>query len=181
VIAGIEDRHDGVFNKVLMHFDKKKASLEAAPTIKSGRVNKTMQLKLKNNREVTFRKFKEEDFPAIHSLNEKEEWNNLVSKRELTREAWLDSGIAYVAESEGEIIGYIRGLTDQHITLFICELLIDQNFRGCGIGARLLDYVHTLYPSTRVEMLASSTSKTFYEQQSYRPFYGFRKTFEERH
>jgi ribosomal protein S18 acetylase RimI-like enzyme len=83
-------------------------------------------------------------------------------------------------EAEGDgIVGYIRGFTDTRITLYICELLIDKNYRGAGIGRELLRYVHAQYPTTRMELLASSTSHTFYEAQGYRPFYGFRKTFNE--
>ncbi|EMF48148.1 hypothetical protein B481_0269 [Planococcus halocryophilus Or1] len=40
-------------------------------------------------------------------------------------------------------------------------------------------HVHHQYPKTRIELLASSTSRSFYETQKYRPFYGFRKTIEE--
>jgi predicted GNAT family N-acyltransferase len=77
------------------------------------------------------------------------------------------------------VVGYIRGLTDTRITLYICELLISKENRGLGLGKELLTYVHQLYPKTRIEMLASSTSQTFYKEQGYRAFYGFRKTFEE--
>lgn len=134
---------------------------------------------LKNGMEIEIRTYKEADFPWIHALNEQEQWNNLVVKKEETKAAWNHSNIAYVATENDKIIGYIRGITDQSITLFICELLIDQAYRGIGVGHQLLYYVHRLYPTTRVEMLASSTSNTYYENQGFRPFYGFRKTFAE--
>lgn len=46
--------------------------------------------------------------------------------------------IKFVATTMDEkaIIGYVRGLTDQHITLYICELLIKDGFRGLGIVSR---------------------------------------------
>ncbi|MBN8191205.1 GNAT family N-acetyltransferase [Bacillus sp. NTK074B] len=138
-----------------------------------------MELSLKDNVVFEVREYREEDFTRIHDLNSEEQWNNLVEKKESTKNAWNNSTIAYVALHEGEIIAYIRGLTDQSITLFICELLIHRVFRGKGIGDALLQYVHGLYPDTRIEMLASSTSHTYYEQKGYRPFYGFRKTFQE--
>lgn len=80
---------------------------------------------------------------------------------------------------KGIFVGYIRGITDKFITLFIGELVVSTDYRGLGIGQRLLKYVHSLYPKTRIEMLATSTSRTYYEEQGYRAFYGFRKTFEE--
>lgn len=129
--------------------------------------------------EIAIRIFKDSDFPAIQRLNELEGWANLASKPDIVKAAWGHSNVAFVAERQGEIIGCLRGLTDQSITLYICELLIAENRRGEGIGKSLLAHAHALYPETRMEMLASSTSQSYYEAHGYRPFYGFRKTFNE--
>lgn len=130
--------------------------------------------------QIHIRQYQESDFSRIQELNRDEGWNNLVEKNEDTRQAWENSSVSYVVEAEGDgVVGYIRGFTDTCITLYICELLIDKKYRGLGIGKELLQYVHRLYPKTRIEMLASSSSHRFYEGQGYRPFYGFRKTFEE--
>jgi predicted N-acetyltransferase YhbS len=129
---------------------------------------------------IHIRQYQENDFNRIQELNHEEGWSNLVEKNDDTKEAWKHSNVTLVAEAEGEgIVGYIRGFTDTRITIYICELLIDKKYRGSGIGKMLLQYVHAKYPSTRMELLASSISHTFYEGQGYRPFYGFRKTFEE--
>ncbi|HSP22112.1 MAG TPA: GNAT family N-acetyltransferase [Planococcus sp. (in: firmicutes)] len=128
---------------------------------------------------IFIRVFKDSDFPAIQRLNESEGWTNLASKPDIVKAAWQHSNVAFVAERQGEVVGCMRGLTDQFITLYICELLIDGNCRGEGIGKALLDHVHALYRGTRMEMLASSTSQSYYEAHGYRPFYGFRKTFNE--
>lgn len=129
---------------------------------------------------IRIRQYQEKDFNRIQELNQQEGWNNLVEKNEETKVAWKHSNVSLVAEAEGDgIVGYIRGFTDTVITLYICELLIDKKYRGKGIGRELLRYIHTKYPRTRMELLASSTSHTFYEGQGYRPFYGFRKTIDE--
>jgi ribosomal protein S18 acetylase RimI-like enzyme len=129
---------------------------------------------------IKIRQYQETDFNRIQELNHSEGWTNLVEKNEDTKQAWGNSNVSFVVEAEGDgIVGYIRGLTDTRITLYICELLIDKKYRGLGLGSELLQYVHRLYPKTRMEMLASSTSHSFYEGQGYRPFYGFRKTLEE--
>jgi len=127
--------------------------------------------------QTKIRQYVENDFSRIQQLNQAEAWNNLVENHEDTKAAWGNSTVAYVIEAEGNgIVGYIRGLTDTRITLYICELLIDKKYRGFGLGSELLQYVHNKYPKTRIEMLASSTSRSYYEGQGYRPFYGFRKT-----
>jgi ribosomal protein S18 acetylase RimI-like enzyme len=129
---------------------------------------------------IEIRKFKETDFNRIQELNSEEGWLNLVEKNEDTKQAWENSNVSFVVEADDNgVVGYIRGLTDKKITLYICELLIDKKYRGLGLGSELLQYVHNVYPKTRIEMLASSTSRSFYEGQGYRPFYGFRKTLEE--
>lgn len=126
--------------------------------------------------QIEFRTYREEDFEVIHHLNMQEEWNNLVAKKEDTKNAWKQSNIAFVACLDNQVIGYIRGMTDGFITLYVCELIIDSNFRGKGIGTNLLKYVHDQFPKTRVELLASSTSRFYYESQKFRSFSGFRKT-----
>lgn len=119
-------------------------------------------------------------FSEIQELNKKEGWNQLVERQEETFDAWENSNAAFVAIGTNEkVAGYIRGLTDKNVTIYICEMLISEEFRSKGLGGMFLKYVHGLYPRARMEMLASSTSHTFYESQNFRQFYGFRKTFEE--
>lgn len=138
-----------------------------------------MELILNNEKSVFIRTYKENDFNEIQQLNMSEGWNNLVEKNEDTKEAWRNSNITFIVEFNNRVVGYLRGLTDSCTSLYICEVLIDKEFRGLGVAKELLRYVHGIYPKTRMEMLASSTSHTFYEAQGYRNFYGFRKTFGE--
>lgn len=129
--------------------------------------------------EITIRLYEEKDFPAIHKLNEQEGWSNLVEKQEQTKAAWQGSNAALVAEQDDQLVGCVRALTDGAITLYICELLIEKNSRGSGIGGKLMNRLHAIYPDTRVELLANSTSRSYYEAKDFRAFYGFRKTYEE--
>lgn len=128
---------------------------------------------------VTFAPYREEQFDAIQELNKIEGWTQLVERNEETKAAWRNSNVAYVMLKDETVVGYVRGLTDGHVSLYICEMLISKSYRGKGLGSELLTFVHSKHPRTRMEMLASSTSHTFYESQNFRPFYGFRKTFEE--
>lgn len=134
---------------------------------------------METNQRLTIRPYRKGDFPALDRMNAAEGWTNLVEKKEDTKIAWDNSNVAFVAEVDGQIAGCVRGLTDSAITLYIAELLVDEKLRGQGIGKELLAYVHALYPKTRIELLASSTSRSYYETHKYRPFYGFRKTIHE--
>lgn len=138
--------------------------------------NFIMEIFLRDNLKALIRPFEEKDYNKIHDLNKDEGWTNLVENYSDTKEAWKNSNVAYVVEIDGqEVIGYVRGFTDTKISLFICELLIDKKYRGLGIGKKLLRYLHDIYPKTRIELLATSSSRSFYEQLGFRPFYGFRK------
>lgn len=134
---------------------------------------------MKTQENVVIRPYEETDFPSIHNLNNQEQWNNLVAKEQETKQAWNNSTVALVAEVEGQVIGCLRALTDGFISLYVCELLVSQDHRKSGIGKEMMRVVHGLYPKTRIELLASSSSRSFYEAQGYRPFYGFRKTMDE--
>jgi len=133
----------------------------------------------KVQQEVIIRPYDDKDFPSIHKLNEQEGWRNLAAKQQQTKAAWQGSNVAFVAELAGAVAGCLRGLTDGSVTLYICELLIEKSLRGEGIGSQLMQHVHDLYPETRLELLASATSQSYYEMKNFRPFYGFRKTYEE--
>ncbi|MGG0176250.1 GNAT family N-acetyltransferase [Gottfriedia acidiceleris] len=135
-----------------------------------------MKQELNSKIDISVRPYVEGDFSQIHNLNIKEKWNNLVEKSEDTQKAWENSNVKYVACFNESIIGYLRGLTDGNITLFVSELLIDENYRGLGIGTKLLKHVHQIYPKTRIDLLATSSSQTYYESNKFRSFYGFRKT-----
>ncbi|MEZ0481377.1 GNAT family N-acetyltransferase [Planococcus sp. SSTMD024] len=84
--------------------------------------------------------------------------------------------MAQSQSADKELVGYIRGFTDGSISTYICELLVADSHRGCGAGKQLLEFVHALYPETRMDLLASSSSRSFYEEHDFRPFYGFRKS-----
>ncbi|MQR97262.1 GNAT family N-acetyltransferase [Fictibacillus phosphorivorans] len=118
-------------------------------------------------------------FEPIQELNKQEGWTRLVERYEETRMAWSKSTIAYVMLQNEEVVGYARGLTDEHVTLYICEMLIKKPYRGLGLGGKMLNTIQAKYPTARMEMLASRTSNTFYEGQNFRPFYGYRRTYEE--
>ncbi|MFN4214043.1 GNAT family N-acetyltransferase [Exiguobacterium sp.] len=129
--------------------------------------------------EQRIRPYEEQDFNQIQALNEAEGWTQLVARSDETRQAWDHSNVAYVIEDAGDIVAYIRGLTDSPVSLYVCELLIAPSHRQLGLGEQLLTHVHSLYPTTRMELLASASSHTYYERLSFRPFHGFRKTIHE--
>ncbi|WP_173917260.1 GNAT family N-acetyltransferase [Halobacillus sp. Marseille-Q1614] len=129
-------------------------------------------------KKLVIRSFQERDIDAILELNRKEGWEGLVSKED-TLHAWINSEPALVAVVNQEIVGYLRGITDAAVTLYISEILVREEDRGKGVSLRLIQEAHSCYPSTRMEMLATGKSEEYYKKQGFRPFYGFRKAAEE--
>ena len=91
---------------------------------------------MKAQEEWLIRPYREDDFPAIHELNKQEQWSNLAAKEQELKQAWDNSAVAVVAEMDGQPIGYLRGLTDGFVSLYICELLVNQNHRKSGVGEK---------------------------------------------
>ncbi|SDD32692.1 Acetyltransferase (GNAT) domain-containing protein [Terribacillus halophilus] len=127
---------------------------------------------------MTIRPYQAGDLNRIITLLKEEGWTTLAADPVRFDQA-MEGSTALVAMLDGQICGYIRCITDKVITLFVAELLVDDKVRGQGIGGKLLQAAHDLYPLTRMELLATSTSKSYYEQKHFRPFYGFRKTYAE--
>ncbi|TDM03592.1 GNAT family N-acetyltransferase [Macrococcus carouselicus] len=123
------------------------------------------------------RPFENYDIDAIQKMNREEGWDNLVVRHAQTLKSWQNS-VAFVMEEKGEVIGCVRALTDGSVSLYICELIVRKDKRGRGCARQLLEHVHEQYPTTRMELLATSGSRSYYEPW-FRPFYGFRRTYHE--
>ncbi|MCP3030226.1 GNAT family N-acetyltransferase [Halobacillus sp. A1] len=129
--------------------------------------------------QVSIRSFRIHDFDTIQEMNKQEGWTQLIDNSEETLQAWINSEPALVLLMDQEIIGYLRGITDGAVTLYITELLIREDYRKQGFAQQLIEKAHSCYPSTRVEMLATNSSEGYYTSKGFRPFHGFRKAAEE--
>lgn len=123
------------------------------------------------------RPYEEKDFEKVIELYKEEKWPTFYTRLDDAKNAFNNSLISFVYEIDNEIVGFIRGLTDCHITLFISELLIKESFRGRGIGTSLVDMCHNLYPTCRIELLTDDAAD-FYRKLGFdQEFIGMRKRF----
>ncbi|HLH60552.1 MAG TPA: hypothetical protein VKV20_02615 [Ktedonobacteraceae bacterium] len=68
----------------------------------------------------------------------------------------------------------MRGLTDGAITMYIAEITVDAQLRGRG----LLDACHALYPTARLDLLATDEARSFYKACGFRVIHnGMRKSY----
>ncbi|HEY7359079.1 MAG TPA: GNAT family N-acetyltransferase [Ktedonobacterales bacterium] len=129
---------------------------------------------------VTIRSWEEADFSAVQRLSAAEGWPTPLERPEAALDAWQRSWPALVAVAEQDVIGFCRALSDGSVTTYIAEVLVAQGWRGQGIGSALLEVCQRLAPGSRLDLLALETSRSFYERVGFRPFYGFRLSWQER-
>jgi GNAT superfamily N-acetyltransferase len=129
---------------------------------------------------IEIRRWQEDDFPAIQQLSQSEGWTTPTEQENASFHAWQSSFPALVAVVDGQIVGFLRAISDRHITTFVAELLVAPPHRGQGIATTLLDQCQQLCPQTKLELLASPTSQSYYKQVGFRQFVGFRRTWAEK-
>ncbi len=119
-----------------------------------------------------------DDFPAIQRLSSAEGWTSPTQRPDDSLFAWQHSWPALVAVEGEMVVGFVRGLTDGAITMYIADMAVDVRFRGHGIGRTLLEVCHALYPTTRLDLLAADDARAFYRTCGFRAIHdGMRKSF----
>ena len=77
-----------------------------------------------------------------------------------------------IEKEDGALIGSIRGRFEQG-TLFIGKLMVHPDWRGKGLGGRLLAHIQALFPTCRYELFTSSESRkniALYQRSGFRIF-----------
>lgn len=126
-------------------------------------------------RGVALRAWEESDFPAVQRLSAAEGWPTPLDRPGDSLEAWRHSWPTLAAVINGEVIGFLRALSDGMVTTYVAELLIAPEWRRQGLASALLDVSQRLCPGSRLDLLATTTSRPFYERAGFRPFAGFRR------
>ncbi len=78
----------------------------------------------------------------------------------------LETSITFLAYEHKELVGFIRCLDDCGFYIYICDLLVDQDYRGKSIGKKLMDFVVENY-STHVVYVMSDVDE-YYKKLNYR-------------
>ncbi len=126
---------------------------------------------------ISIQRWEEEYFPGIQELSSIEGWQTPEARPEETRKAWGNSWPALVAtRKDGFVVGFIRCITDDHVTTYVGEMLVSKELRGQAVGKALIEAARRLVPNTRFDLLSTESANGFYENVGFRAFPGYRKT-----
>ncbi len=129
--------------------------------------------------DVDIRLWHEDDFPAIQRLSRVEGWPTPVERPGDAIRGWHGSWPALVAVHDGSVVGFLRAVSDGAVTTYVAEILVAPEWRGCRLGVALLAVAQYLCPGTRLDLLATAQSRTFYERIGFRLFPAYRRSWAE--
>ena len=116
---------------------------------------------------IELRCWTETDFAEVERLSTLQGWPTPHDRPEEALVAWQHSWPTLVVTEGEQVIGFVRGMTDGEITMYIAEILVDANYRGKGIGRLLLDACHALYPHARLDLISTDEATPFYKANGF--------------
>lgn len=83
----------------------------------------------------------------------------------VVRDTYLPHALTWVAENDGEIVGFISVLEMQ----FIGALFVDKRFHGKGIGPLLMQHVKMIFPQLMLEVYTENQrALRFYRHEGFK-------------
>ena len=106
------------------------------------------------------------DCQAIYNLYQSEKWLSFTEEK--VRSLFSTNLSHYlVLEEDQKILGFARYLTDEVLTTFLAEMIIDKSHRRKGLGRRLIAEIHQKHPLTRIELISEADG--FYQTVGFKP------------
>lgn len=94
---------------------------------------------------------------------EGEEWSDYLKPN---YKIALEASMTYVAESDGELCGFSRSISDSGIYIWVIDLLVDNSFRGHSIGRKLMECLLADFPNQ--EAYVMSDVDEYYQKLGYK-------------
>ena len=76
----------------------------------------------------------------------------------------LGSNLLITARSDGQLVGFLRGLSDFCYRSFITDLAVSQAYQRNGIGRQLLKIAREQAPEARLILFSAEDALPFYEK-----------------
>lgn len=79
------------------------------------------------------------------------------------------SNLLVTAREDGQLIGFLRGLSDFCYRCFIADLAVAKDYQGKGIGREILQFTRSLAPEARLILFAAEDAEPFYQKLGFKP------------
>jgi GNAT superfamily N-acetyltransferase len=76
----------------------------------------------------------------------------------------LGSNLLITARSDGQLVGFLRGLSDFCYRSFIADLAVSQTYQRKGIGRQLLKIAREQAPEARLILFSAEDALPFYQK-----------------
>ena len=83
--------------------------------------------------------------------------------------SFQNSGLVLTIWNAGRLVALARVLTDGEQVSYLCDLAVEPDVQGAGIGKRLIDEVLTRCAGTELVLRDSNLSSGFYEHLGFQP------------
>ena len=88
------------------------------------------------------------DCQAIYALYKNEKWISFTEEK-VTSLFSTNLSHYLVVEENQKILGFARYLTDEVMTTFLAEIIIDKSHRRKRLGQQLIEEIHKKYPDRK--------------------------------
>ena len=112
-----------------------------------------------------------QDLDAIHGMLAATYWSPNI-RREVVAEAMRNSITAVaIDDATGATVGLARVVTDRATFAWLCDVVVDERFRGQGLSRRMIEELERLpsLQTVRRWALATRDAEGLYEKFGYRP------------
>jgi N-acetylglutamate synthase-like GNAT family acetyltransferase len=111
--------------------------------------------------------FERMDTDAVYELLSKSYWASERPKDVIVQS--MHNSVCFGLFESGKQIGFARVITDNVVFAWICDVIIDSNFRGNGLGKWLLSCIlEHLDLQVKTIGLFTKDAHTFYEQYNFK-------------
>lgn len=80
----------------------------------------------------------------------------------------LGSNLIVTARDNGQLVGFLRALTDHCYRCFIADLAVAKAYQGQGIGRKTLEFTRALAPEARLILFAAVDAEPFYQKLGFK-------------
>lgn len=76
----------------------------------------------------------------------------------------LGSNLLITARSDGQLVGFLRGLSDFCYRSFIADLAVSRSYQRKGIGRKLIQVARNQAPEARIILFSAEDAAPFYKK-----------------